>query len=166
MRFFLTIVLFFILSVFIGCSSKKNLSISSIGCPSSEISISNEKMEFNTESWIAECRGNTFYCTRTSFSSVARCKKAVEDQSKVSSSPSSTSKETQKSVRQNNPQSIILPVSGVGNITETRKLILQNTLEDELKNHFRLISQERFEEAQVMAFEELDYEECTEEGAL
>lgn len=107
-----------------------------------------------------------FFCTRTSFSSVARCKKAIEDQSKVSSSPSSTSIETQKLVRQNNPQSIILPVSGVGNITETRKLILQNTLEDELKNHFRLISQERFAEAQEKAFEELDYEECTEDRCI
>ena len=40
-------------------------------------------------------------------------------------------------------------------MTETRKLILQNTLEDELKTHFRLISQDRFEEAREKAFVEL-----------
>jgi len=64
------------------------------------------------------------------------------------------------------PETIVIPVSSVGDVTETRKLILQNTLEDELKTHFRLISQEKFEEAQEKAFQELDYEECTEERCI
>ena len=64
------------------------------------------------------------------------------------------------------PETIVIPVSSVGDVTETRKLILQNTLEDELKTHFRLISQDRFEEAQEKAFEELEYEECTEEQCI
>ena len=67
---------------------------------------------------------------------------------------------------QERPESIVIPVSSVGDVTETRKLILQNTLEDELKTHFRLISQDRFEEAQEKAFEELEYEECTEERCI
>jgi len=67
---------------------------------------------------------------------------------------------------QERPETIVIPVSSVGDVTETRKLILQNTLEDELKTHFRLISQEKFEEAQEKAFEELDYEECTEERCI
>ena len=64
------------------------------------------------------------------------------------------------------PETIVIPVSSVGDVTETRKLILQNTLEDELKTHFRLISQEKFEEAQEKAFQELDYEECTEDRCI
>ena len=64
------------------------------------------------------------------------------------------------------PETIVIPVSSVGDVTETRKLILQNTLEDELKTHFRLISQEKFEEAQEQAFQELDYEECTEDRCI
>ena len=64
------------------------------------------------------------------------------------------------------PETIVIPVSSVGDVTETRKLILQNTLEDELKTHFRLISQEKFEEAQEKAFQELDYEECTEDQCI
>ena len=67
---------------------------------------------------------------------------------------------------QERPETIVIPVSSVGDVTETRKLILQNTLEDELKTHFRLISQDRFEEAQGKAFEELDFEECTEDQCI
>jgi len=67
---------------------------------------------------------------------------------------------------QERPETIVIPVSSVGDVTETRKIILQNTLEDELKTHFRLISQDRFEEAQEKAFEELDYEECTEDQCI
>ena len=45
-------------------------------------------------------------------------------------------------------ESIVIPVSALGDVTETRKQILQNTLEEKLKRFFKLISQERFEEAQ------------------
>ena len=64
------------------------------------------------------------------------------------------------------PETIVIPVSSLGEVSEVRKQILQNTLEDELKEHFMLISQERFEEAQEKAFEELDYEECTEDQCI
>ena len=64
------------------------------------------------------------------------------------------------------PETIVIPVSSLGKVSEVRKQILQNTLEDELKSNFRLISQERFEEAQEKAFEELDYEECTEDQCI
>ena len=60
----------------------------------------------------------------------------------------------------------MIPVSSLGDVSDTRKKILQNTLEDELKEHFMLISQERFEKAQEKAFEELDYEECTEDQCI
>ena len=46
------------------------------------------------------------------------------------------------------PETIIIPVSSLGDVSEVRKQILQNTLEDELKTHFRLTPQQRFEEAQ------------------
>ena len=61
------------------------------------------------------------------------------------------------------PETIVIPVSSLGEVSEVRKQILQNTLEDELKSHFCLISQERFEEVQEKVFEELEYDECTEE---
>ena len=80
------------------------------------------------------------------------CKTTIQDQSSLSSP------EIQQEELQEKPQSIVIPVSSLGDVSETRKKILQNTLEDELKEHFMLISQERFEEAQEKAFEELDYE--------
>ena len=67
---------------------------------------------------------------------------------------------------QERPETIVIPVSSLGEVSEVRKQILQNTLEDELKSHFRLIPQERFEEVQEKVFEELDYEECTEDQCI
>ena len=48
----------------------------------------------------------------------------------------------------------------------TRKLIIQNTLEDELKSHFRLVPQEKYEEVLEKVFEELDYQECSEDVCI
>ena len=45
-------------------------------------------------------------------------------------------------------ESIVIPVSSMGDVSDTRKQILQNTLEEKLKIFFKLISQERYEEAQ------------------
>ena len=64
------------------------------------------------------------------------------------------------------PETIIVPVSGIGDVSNTRKIILQNTLEEQLKEHFMLISQERFEEVREKVFEELEYEECTEDRCI
>ena len=63
-------------------------------------------------------------------------------------------------------ESIVIPVSSMGDVSDTRKQILQNTLEEKLKIFFKLISQERYEEAQEKAFEELDFEECTEDQCI
>ena len=64
------------------------------------------------------------------------------------------------------PETIIVPVSSMGDVSDTRKQILQNTLEDELKTHFRLVPQQRFEEVQEKVFEELEYQECTEDQCI
>ena len=69
------------------------------------------------------------------------CTTTTQDQSSLSPS------EIQQEEPQEKPQSIVIPVSSLGDVSETRQQILQNSLEDELKEHFTLISQERFEEA-------------------
>ena len=89
------------------------------------------------------------------------CKTTTENQTQVSSSVQQEKEESQEK-----PQSIVVPVASLGDVSETRKKILQNSLEDELKEHFTIISQERFEEAQEKAFEQLDYEECTEDQCI
>ena len=64
------------------------------------------------------------------------------------------------------PETIIIPVSGIGDVSNTRKLILGNTLIESLSQYFRLVPQDKFEEVQEKVFEELDYEECTEDQCI
>jgi len=64
------------------------------------------------------------------------------------------------------PETIVIPVGTLGDISDIRKQIIQNTLNQELTKYFRLVPQDKFEEAQEKAFEELDYEECTEDQCI
>jgi hypothetical protein len=64
------------------------------------------------------------------------------------------------------PETIIIPVSSLGDVSEVRKQILQNTLEDELKSHFRLVPQEKYEQVLEQVFQELEYEECSEDTCI
>ena len=88
------------------------------------------------------------------------CSTAIQDPSSLSSP------EIQQEELQEKPESIVIPVSSLGDVSETRKQILQNSLEDELKEHFTLISEDRFEKAREKAFEQLEYEECTEDQCI
>jgi hypothetical protein len=64
------------------------------------------------------------------------------------------------------PETIIVPVSSMGDVSDTRKQILQNTLTQELSNHFQILPQDRFEQVQEQVFNELEYEECTEDQCI
>jgi hypothetical protein len=67
------------------------------------------------------------------------------------------------------PETIIIPVSSLGDVSEVRKQILQNTLTDELKKYFRIVPQEKYEQVleQVFEeFEEFEYEECSEDTCI
>ena len=63
-------------------------------------------------------------------------------------------------------ETIVIPVGTLGDISDSRKQIIQNTLSQELTKYFRLVPQDKFEEAQEKAFEELEYEECTEDQCI
>ena len=64
------------------------------------------------------------------------------------------------------PETIIIPVSSMGDVSDTRKQILENTLTDELKKHFRIVPQEKYEQVLEQVFEELEYEECSEDTCI
>ena len=64
------------------------------------------------------------------------------------------------------PETIIIPVSSLGDVSEVRKQILHNTLTDELKKHFRIVPQEKYEQVLEQVFEELEYEECSEDTCI
>ena len=61
---------------------------------------------------------------------------------------------------------MIGPLVALGTFTEVQKQIIFNHLQAKLSERFELVSQRRFEKAQNMAFEELDYDQCTEENCI
>ena len=69
-------------------------------------------------------------------------------------------------VQSERPETIIIPVSSLGNVPEVREQILQNTLTDELKKNFRIVPQEKYEQVLEQVFEELEYEECSEDTCI
>ena len=64
------------------------------------------------------------------------------------------------------PESIVVPISSLGDVSDTRKQILQNTLTQELSKYYQILPQDRFEQVQEQVFEELNYEECTEDQCI
>ena len=67
---------------------------------------------------------------------------------------------------QERPETIVIPVSSLGDVSDTRKQILQNTLTDELKEYFRIVPQEKYEQVLEQVFQELDYQECSEDVCI
>ena len=57
----------------------------------------------------------------------------------------------------------LAPMGALGDISEMQKQIIFNSLQESLSTKYILASQKSFEEAQTQAFDELEYEECTEE---
>lgn len=64
-----------------GCTSariSRSLSSGAIGCPSDEITITNERASIvGTHEWIAECKGKRYVCNYVSGGN-ANCKEAVK----------------------------------------------------------------------------------------
>ncbi len=57
----------------------------------------------------------------------------------------------------------LAPLGVLGDFSEVDQNILFLTLQENLSLHFTLASQKAFEQAREVAFEEMDYEECTED---
>ena len=51
------------------------------------------------------------------------------------------------------PEGIVIPVATLGDVSETRRQILQNTLIESLSSYYRLVPQDKFEEVQEKVFE-------------
>ena len=64
------------------------------------------------------------------------------------------------------PPALINKLVTLGPIEEVQKQIVFNHLQAKLSERFELVSQRRFEEAQNKAFQELDYDQCTEENCI
>ena len=64
------------------------------------------------------------------------------------------------------PQTIIIPTGSIGEMSESRIKILEKTFESKLDDYFAIVPKELFEEAQEQAFQENDYDECTEDQCI
>lgn len=57
----------------------------------------------------------------------------------------------------------LAPMGALGDFSEMEKQIIFNSLQESLSTHYVLASQKAFDTALTQAFEELDYDECTED---
>jgi len=136
-----------------GCTVVKSMSSKVIGCPESEIKISNRGTRFDHEVWNASCRGKTFLCKRYSLQSKAEC-------DEVTGKLPSVKKEGRIG------KAVLIPIGTLGEIKASQIRIISNRFMDELSNNYDLIPQEAYEKAEEVAFQELDFEECTEEQCI
>ncbi|MGK5091100.1 tetratricopeptide repeat protein [Deltaproteobacteria bacterium TL4] len=61
------------------------------------------------------------------------------------------------------PQAAVSPVTSIGSISDAQKQIVFNRLLELLSTQYNLVSQSQFQKAQEAVFEQLEFEECTEE---
>ena len=54
----------------------------------------------------------------------------------------------------------------LGNVHESQLKIITNKFLDEVSNDYDIVPQEEYEKAEEAAFQELNYEECTEEQCI
>jgi len=64
------------------------------------------------------------------------------------------------------PLAIVIPTASLGDISKTRIKILEKTLESKIDDFFAIVPKELFEEAQEQAFQELNFDECTEDQCI
>ena len=73
---------------------------------------------------------------------------------------------TQKKVVAEFGQAVVLPIGVLGKIDDSQKTIFQNKFMEVVSNDYDLIPQEEYQRAEEEAFQELDYEECTEDQCI
>ena len=61
---------------------------------------------------------------------------------------------------------IVLPIGVIGNYSESKKAIIYNKFLDIISNDYDLVSGEEYSKAEDEAFQQLDYNECTEDQCI
>jgi len=70
------------------------------------------------------------------------------------------------SIASNKKEVIVTPIISIGSFSGNKLKIYEKTFEFRLKKYFKLVAKNKLFKAQQKAFEEMDYEECTEEQCL
>lgn len=64
------------------------------------------------------------------------------------------------------PKTIIIPTGSIGKVKKSRVLILEKALESKIDDYYSIVPKENFEEAIDQVFQELEYDECTEDKCV
>jgi len=86
--------------------------------------------------------------------------------------PTPTIKKTPAKEKSIEPKSVkkekaaVTPIATIGDIKESQKTIIANKFLDELSDDYDIVPQEEYEKAEEEAFQQLDYEECTEDQCI
>ena len=85
----------------------------------------------------------------------------------LSSSRSAVEAKVESSLpRASEGRAVVIPIGTIGNIKESQKSIITNKFLDELSSDYDIVPQAEYEKAEEQAFQELEYEECTEEQCI
>ena len=57
----------------------------------------------------------------------------------------------------------VAPLSAIGDVSEVQQQFINNKIQEIISKDFKIVPQKRFEEAMDIAFDELNYDECTED---
>lgn len=83
-----------------------------------------------------------------------------------STTTSKTAKVVASKTREAKGKAVVIPTGAIGEISSSQKMIITNKFIDDLSNDYDLVSQEKYDKAEEQAFQELNYEECTEEQCI
>jgi len=67
---------------------------------------------------------------------------------------------------QEKEKATLAPLGAMGDLNDLEKRIIFNSLEEALSKYFHLTTQKMYEKAENKAFEELEYDECTEDQCI
>ena len=70
------------------------------------------------------------------------------------------------SYSQEKEKATLAPLGAMGDLNDLEKRIIFNSLEEALSKYFHLTTQKMYEKAENQAFEELEYDECTEDQCI
>ena len=95
----------------------------------------------------------------------------LENELPATPTPTPTIKKTPAKEKSIEPKSVkkkaaVTPIATIGDIKESQKTIIANKFLDELSDDYDIVPQEEYEKAEEEAFQQLDYEECTEDQCI
>ena len=59
------------------------------------------------------------------------------------------------------PSAAVAPIAAIGDISSAQQQIIHTSLEALLSNDYKLISREEYRKAEEIAFEQLEFDQCT-----